>query len=72
MEFLLYLLMTHLPVLFIVFGIVLLITGLMLRKTQNKLSKIFLLIGACCVGIFLGAVITFFLIGALEIGPVPS
>ena len=72
MEFLLYLLMTYLPVLFIVFGIVLLITGLMLRRTQNKLSKRFLLIGACCVGIFLGAVITFFLIGALGIGPVPS
>ena len=68
----LYLLMAYLPVISIVIGILLLIAGLVVRKTKKQLSKVFFIVGGLCVGICLLIGIALFLIGALGIGPVPT
>ena len=68
----LFLLIAYLPVISIVFGIALLIAGLVLRKSKKQLSKVFFVVGGLCVGIFLLIVIALFLAGAFGIGPVPT
>ena len=68
----LYLLMAYLPVISIVIGILLLIAGLVVRKTKKQLSKVFFIVGGLCVGICLLIGIALFLVGALGIGPVPT
>ena len=68
----LYVLMAYLPVISIVVGIVLLVVGLLLRKSKKQFSKALFIISGLCAGLFLFIVIALFLIGALGIGPVPN
>ncbi len=68
----LYLLIAYLPIISIVIGLVLLIAGLVLRKSKKQLSKGLLIAGILCIGICLFMGISLFLVGALGMGPVPN
>lgn len=68
----LYLLISYLPVICIVFGLALLITGFIFEKCKKQVSHGFFISGEICIGVCLLICIALFLIGALGIGPVPN
>ena len=68
----LFLLISYLPIISIVVGLTLLISGFVLRKSKKHLSTGLLIVGGVCVGICLLIYIALFLVGALGIGPVPN
>ena len=68
----LFLLISYLPIISIVVGLTLLISGFVLRKSKKHLSSGLLIVGGVCVGICLLIYIDLFLVGALGIGPVPN
>lgn len=67
-----FLLIAYLPVVSIIVGLVLLITGLVVKKTDKKKATKLLKVGGLCIGICLIVYASFFLIGAMGLGPVPN
>ena len=68
----LFLLITYLPIVSIIVGLVLLIAGLVVKKTDKKKATCLLKVGGLCIGICLLVYIGFFIIGAMGLGPVPN
>ena len=68
----LFLLITYLPIVSIVVGLILLIAGLVVKKTDKKKAACLLKVGGLCIGICLLVYIVFFIIGAMGLGPGPN
>ena len=68
----LFLLIIYLPIVSIVVGLILLITGLVVKKTDKKKATGLLKAGGLCIGICLLVYIVFFIIGAMGLGPGPN
>ena len=67
-----FLLIAYLPIVSIIVGLVLLISGLVVKKTDKKKTIGLLKLGGLCIGICLLVYVVFFLIGAMGLGPVPN
>ena len=67
-----FLLIAYLPIVSIIVGLVLLISGLVVKKTDKKKATKLLKVGGLCIGICLIVYASFFLIGAMGLGPVPN
>ena len=67
-----FLLIAYLPIVSIIVGLVLLIAGLVVKKTDKKKATGLLKVGGLCIGICLIVYASFFLIGAMGLGPVPN
>ena len=68
----LFLLITYLPIVSIVVGLILLITGLAMNKNDKIKATCLLKVGGLCIGICLLVYVSLFLIGAMGVGPVPN
>ena len=68
----LFLLITYLPIVSIVVGLILIIAGLVVKKTDKKKATGLLKVAGLCIGICLLVYAIFFLIGAMGLGPVPN
>ena len=67
-----FLLIAYLPIVSIIVGLILLITGLVVKKKDKKKATGLLIVGGLCVSIFLLVYGVLFLIGAMGLGPVPN
>ena len=67
-----FLLIAYLPIVSIIVGLVLLIAGLVVKKTDKKKATGLLKLGGLGIGICLLVYDVFFLIGAMGLGPVPN
>ena len=65
-------LIAYLPIVSIIVGLVLLISGLVVKKTDKKKAACLLKVGGLCIGICLLVYASLFLIGAMGVGPVPN
>ena len=68
----LFLLITYLPIVSIVVGLILLIAGLVVKKADKKKATCLLKVGGLCIGICLLVYASLFLIGTMGVGPVPN
>ena len=68
----LFLLITYLPIVSVVVGLILLIAGLAMKKIDKKKATRLLKVGGLCIGICLLVYASLFLIGAMGLGPVPN
>ena len=67
-----FLLIAYLPIVSIIVGLILLISGLVVKKTDKKKATGLLKLGGLGIGICLLVYGVFFLIGAMGLGPVPN
>ena len=67
-----FLLIAYLPIVSIIVGLILLIAGLVVKKTDKKKATGLLKLGGLGIGICLLVYGGFFLIGAMGLGPVPN
>ena len=67
-----YILVAYLPAITVIAGIPLLIAGIILKKKKKRLAKLFIIIGATCIGICILFLLLLFILSALGMGPVPS
>ena len=67
-----YILVAYLPAITVIAGIPLLIAGIILKKKKKRLAKVFIIIGASCIGICILFSLLLFILSALGMGPVPS
>ena len=67
-----YMLVAYLPAITVIAGIPLLIAGIILKKKKKRLAKVFIIIGASCIGICILFSLLLFILSALGMGPVPS
>ena len=67
-----YMLMVYLPTITVIVGIPLLIAGIILKKKKKRLSKLFIIIGATCIGICILFFLLLFVLSALGMGPIPN
>ena len=65
-------LMVYLPTITVIVGIPLLIAGIILKKKKKRLAKLFIIIGATCIGICILYFLLLFVLSALGMGPVPN
>ena len=68
----LFLLIAYLPSVSIVVGLILLVAGLVVKKTDKKKATGLLKVGGLCIGICLLVYASLFLIGAVGLGPAPN
>ena len=67
-----YILVAYLPAITVIAGIPLVIAGIILKKKKKRLAKLFIIIGATCIGICILFLLLLFILSALGMGPVPS
>lgn len=67
-----FLLFAYTPIISIAVGLIMLITGFVLKKSKRSLSTGLFIVGGVCIGIWLVVYSVLFFIGALGIGPIPN
>ena len=63
-----YILVAYLPAITVIAGIPLLIAGIILKKKKKRLAKVFIIIGASCIGICILFFLLLFILSALGMG----
>lgn len=62
----------YLPVIAVLLGIPLLITGIVLHKNKKRFAKVFVIIGVSLISICILFFLVLFVLSALGMGPIPN